>query len=48
MNCTGPCDQGRRDCPCPEACGIAPPPSSTLIVRVIAVVLAVYAVLMII
>lgn len=18
--CTGPCDQGRRDCPCPAAC----------------------------
>ena len=25
MNCTGPCDQGRRLCPTPHACGIAAP-----------------------
>jgi hypothetical protein len=21
MSCTGPCNQGRKPCPCPEACG---------------------------
>ena len=25
MNCTGPCDQGRKLCPTPHACGIAAP-----------------------
>ena len=20
--CAGPCDQGRKPCPCPEACGV--------------------------
>ena len=26
MNCTGPCDQGRKLCPCPAACGLDEPP----------------------
>ena len=21
-HCNGPCDQGRKPCPCPEACGV--------------------------
>ena len=28
VGCTGPCDQGRRMCPCPDACGIAVPSDS--------------------
>ena len=25
-HCNGPCDQGRRPCPCPAACGLEEPP----------------------
>lgn len=25
-HCTGPCDQGRKPCPCPSACGLEEPP----------------------
>ena len=25
-HCTGPCDQGRKPCPCPSACGLDDPP----------------------
>ena len=25
-HCTGPCDQGRKPCPCPSACGLDEPP----------------------
>lgn len=24
--CNGPCEQGRRPCPCPAACGLEEPP----------------------
>ena len=25
-HCNGPCDQGRKPCPCPSACGLEEPP----------------------
>lgn len=25
-HCNGPCDQGRKPCPCPAACGLDEPP----------------------
>jgi hypothetical protein len=25
MSCTGPCEQGRHPCPCPEQCELAEP-----------------------
>ena len=25
-HCNGPCDQGRKPCPCPAACGLEEPP----------------------
>lgn len=25
-HCNGPCDQGRKSCPCPAACGLDEPP----------------------
>ena len=30
MNCNGPCDQGRRPCPTPQACGLEEPPEHNL------------------
>jgi hypothetical protein len=46
-HCAGPCDQGRKPCPCPEACGVpqnedAPQPDMVRVVlgdAVIAVLL---------
>ena len=32
--CNGPCDQGRKPCPCPSACGLEEPPQHS-IMRVI-------------
>ena len=26
IGCNGPCDQGRKPCPCPSACGLDEPP----------------------
>ena len=33
-HCNGPCDQGRKPCPCPAACGLEEPPQQD-IVRVV-------------
>ena len=47
--CTGPCDQGRKLCPTPHACGIASPPDEDApqqdIVRVVLTDIALSAVL---
>ena len=49
MNCTGPCDQGRKLCPTPHACGIAQVPDEDApqqdIVRVVLTDIALSAVL---
>lgn len=29
--CNGPCDQGRRECPCPAACGLEEPPEHDML-----------------
>ena len=30
-HCNGPCDQGRRPCPCPAACGLEEPPEHDML-----------------
>ena len=29
--CNGPCDQGRKPCPCPSACGLEEPPEHDML-----------------
>ena len=30
-HCNGPCDQGRKPCPCPSACGLEEPPEHDML-----------------
>ena len=30
-HCNGPCDQGRKPCPCPAACGLEEPPEHDML-----------------
>ena len=30
-HCNGPCNQGRKPCPCPAACGLEEPPEHDML-----------------
>ena len=30
-HCNGPCNQGRKPCPCPSACGLEEPPEHDML-----------------